>query len=188
MTNEELDIFLRTFYEIKEQSVSGSYGFDDNWNIFIKKILALSPKSYGTKIQNRVIFQNDLKHVKANEDKGDFRKNSKYYEIKTSILTVTNKAANITGVRPWQPIDGYYILIIDARDFENICTYNFHLTKEQMSEELKCLKALPLNGTKRANEGNINLPQRFQLSLNDGNFKRWVQRYSFDTDEVIKKL
>lgn len=188
MLNEELNDFLKTFYEIKDKSTSKNYGFNDDWNIFVKKILPLSPKSYGTKIQNRIIFKNDLQQVKANLDRGDFKKNNCYFEIKTSLLTVTNKSANITGVRQWQEIDGYYIFIIDAINFEKINTYTFRITKDEMEKELGCLGAIPLNGTKRANEGNKNLPLRFGLSLDSENFKRWCKSYLFESDDIIQKL
>jgi hypothetical protein len=195
LTNEELNGFLKTFYEIKEQSISKTYGFDDEWNIFIKKVLPLSPKSFGTKIQNRVIFKNALQQVKANEDKGDFEKNNQYFEIKTSLLTVTNKTANITGVRPWQKIEGYYIFIVNAKDLENISTYSFRLTKDEMEKEIETLKAIPINGTKKANKGNQNLPLRFGLSVNvtSEHFKRWEECYAinskeFNRDNIIQQL
>jgi len=188
MTNEELNHFLKIFYLIKEKSIDENYGFEDEWSMFIKKILPLSPKSYGTKIQNRIVSKNDLQQVKANENKGDFKKDNRYFEIKTSLLTITNKNANITGIRPWQKIEGYYIFIIDARVFEDINTYTFKLTKDEMERELKILNATPLNGTKKANEGNQNLPLRFGLSLNSANFKRWQEHYSFNSDDIVQKL
>ena len=132
MTNDELNDFLRIFHQLKEKSIDPRYGFDDDWDIFIKKILALSPKSYGTKIQNRIIEKNNLVHVKANEDLGDFKIENQYFEIKTSLITVTNKSANITGIRPWQNVNGYYVFIIDANDYNKITTYTFRFTNEEM--------------------------------------------------------
>jgi len=44
MTETELNNFLNIFYKIKEDSIDPRYGFDDEWSIFIKKVLALSPK------------------------------------------------------------------------------------------------------------------------------------------------
>jgi len=187
MTNNALDDFLDIFYQLKRESNDKRYGFDDNWKTFIKKIMFLSPKSYGTKIQNRIIEKNGLEVVKANEDKGDFKKLEQYYEIKTSFITVTNKNANITGIRPWQDINGYYIFIIDARILDNIKTYSFSLTKKEIEIELKELKAIPLNGTKKANKGNKNLPLRFSLSLESKDFKRWTKNYLLNTNETIVK-
>ncbi|WP_424686429.1 hypothetical protein [Halarcobacter ebronensis] len=188
MTNEELNDFLKVFYRLKESSIVKDYGFDDEWNMFIKKILFLSPKSYGTKIQNRIISKNLLQPVKANEDKGDFKKNNRYFEIKTSLLTITNQNANVTGIRPWQKIEGYYIFIIDARVFESINTYAFRLTKDEMASELEIINNNPVNGTKKANEANQNLPLRFALSLDSEDFTRWTREYLFNNDEIIQKL
>jgi hypothetical protein len=190
MTNIELDNFLKIFYQLKENSIDSRYGFDDEWNIFIKKVLALSPKSYGTKIQNRIIEKNNLSSVKANEDLGDFEQNNKYFEIKTSLITITNKTANITGIRPWQQVDGYYIFIIDAKKYDIITTYSFKLSKDEMESELEILKAIPINGTKKANEGNTQSALRFGLPLESENFTRWIKNYLFKTDEddVVKIL
>ena len=58
MKEAELNSFLEKFYKLKKESIEPRYGFDDKWDTFIKKILMLSPKSYGTKIQNRVIEKN----------------------------------------------------------------------------------------------------------------------------------
>ncbi len=189
MTDIELNNFLNIFFELKTNSKDPRYGFDDNWNTFIKKVLALSPKSYGTKIQNRIMEKNNLESVKASEDKGDFKIDNKYFEIKCSLITVTNTNANITGIRPWQDINGYYIFIIDARDYKNITTYSFKLSKVEMGEELKALNACPINGTKKANEGNTKSALRFGFSLDSENFKRWCKDYLFTTkDDIIKEL
>jgi len=189
MTDIELNNFLNIFYELKRNSKDPRYGFNDNWNTFIKKVLALSPKSYGTKIQNRIMEKNNLESVKANEDKGDFKIDNKYFEIKCSLITVTNITANITGIRPWQDVDGYYIFIIDAKDCKNIITYSFKLSKIEMENELKVLNACPINGTKKANEGNTKSALRFGFSLESENFKRWCKDYLFTTeDNIVKKL
>lgn len=190
MTNIELDNFLKIFYQLKKNSINSKYGFDDEWNIFIKKILALSPKSYGTKIQNRIIEKNNLLSVKANEDLGDFKKDNEYFEIKTSLISITNKTANITGIRPWQQLDGYYIFIIDAKEHEVITTYSFKLSKDEMDSELRTLKAIPVNGTKKANKGNSQSALRFGLPLEGENFKRWKKDYFFriEEDDIIKIL
>ena len=130
-----------------------------------------------------------MSSVKANEDLGDFEKNNKYFEVKTSLITITNKTANITGIRPWQEVDGYYIFIIDAKNYDNIVTYSFKLSKNEMEGELKKLKAIPINGTKKANEGNTKSALRFSLSLESEEFLRWKSSYLFTTkDKVVKKL
>ncbi len=190
MTNDELNDFLRIFHQLKEKSIDPRYGFDDDWDIFIKKILALSPKSYGTKIQNRIIEKNNLVHVKANEDLGDFKIENQYFEIKTSLITVTNKSANITGIRPWQNVNGYYVFIIDANDYNKITTYTFRFTNEEMKKELVTLKAIPVNGTKKANKENTKSALRFGISLKSDNFRRWQKNFLFVTieDDIVKEL
>jgi hypothetical protein len=185
MTNEELNNFVEVFYTIKAESKAATFGFADDWQTFIKKMILLSPKSYGTKIQNRVMDKNGLCAVSASANKGDCEKNDKYYEIKTTILTPTNKNANITGVREWQEITGYLIFIIDARKLAKIETYSFYLTKEQLNDEKsKGITFSDLNGTKEANQNNKKNAKRFGFSLNSEHFKRWYRDYSIDLNNA----
>lgn len=170
--------FLECFYAIKEQSKNHNYGFDADWITFVKMILPLSPKSIGTKIQNRFQEKNGLISISASEDRGDCKYGDKYFEIKTSIINNTNTSANITGLRTWQKIDEYIIIIIDASRLSSIETYVFSLTKENMEKEMKILKAAPLNGTKESNKNNEKIPMRLGIAPKSDHFKRWVKNYT----------
>lgn len=185
----DIDDFLEYFYKLKTYSKEEQYGFDDKWEVFIKKILFLSPKSYGTKIENRLIFKHKLNKVAANLNKGDFEKSGKFYEIKTSILTPTNNIANITGIRLWQNISGYFIFIIDARILKNIIIYPFFITKEDMVNQQNYLSFTPTSGTKEINKNNNNISMGFHIKVdeNDDNFKKWREEFSFENQDVIKE-
>ena len=185
MTNEELNDFVEIFYTIKEESKAAAFGFEDDWQTFIKKMILLSPKAYGTKIQNRIMHKNGLSAVSASDNKADCEKNGEYYEIKTTILTPTNKNANIAGVREWQNITGYLIFIIDARKLAQIVTYSFYLTKEQLdNEKSKGITFSDLNGTKEANKNNEKSAKRFGFSLDSEHFQRWRQDYLIDLNNA----
>lgn len=180
MHNEsQIEIALQILREIKEDSSKDSkYGFNDEWNTFIKKMQFLSPKSFGTRIQNRIIEKNDFEKVSASEDKGDFRKSGKYFEFKTTILTPSNTGANFVNVRPYQKIDGYYCLVVDT----NVTPYEtmqFYLTKEQMDTELELLKANAANGTIKSNKENKNVSYRFTIDFSTENESaiRWINEY-----------
>lgn len=180
MEEKELDEFLYNFYKLKKASKDKRYGFNDNFDLFIKMILFLSPRSYGTKIENRFIEKNNFKKVSSNEKRGDFLYEDNYYEVKSSILTVTNKIANITNIRTYQDIEGYYILIIDARNIKCIKKYLYYLDKNDMGKELECLNACPTSGTKDVNISNKNIPLSIKLDVNNKNnhFIRWEKKYN----------
>ena len=178
----EIEKALQILREIKENSsMDLRYGFDDDWNSFIKKMQFLTPKSFGTRIQNRIIEKNDFAKTNASLDLGDFEKNGKYYEFKTTLLTPSNKGANFVNIRPNQQIVGYYCLVVNT----NIIPYEtvqFYLTKQQMGTELKLLKANASNGTIISNQDNINVSFRFTIDFSKANENavRWISDYKID--------
>jgi hypothetical protein len=181
--DSQIEIALQILREIKEDSSKDSkYGFTDDWNTFIKKMQFLSPKSYGTRIQNRIIEKNSFEKLGASDDKGDFKNDGKYFEFKTTILTPSNTGANFVNVRPYQEIDGYYCLVVNT----NISPYEttqFYLTKEQMDRELVFLKANASNGTIASNKENKNVSYRFTIDFSTENESavRWINEYKINT-------
>jgi hypothetical protein len=172
----EIDIALKTLREVKLNSSKDlRYGFDLNWEDFIKIMQFLSPKSFGTRIQNRIIELNEFTKVNPSDDNGDFSISGKSYEFKTSILTTSNKLANFVGIRPYQgEIDGYILIVIDTNSVP-YKTLQFKLFKDQMKEELEIMKANPSNGTKQSNLLNKNISYRFSIDVISDNInsKRW---------------
>jgi len=176
MTSQELDIALKALREVKLNSTQDlRYGFDLNWEDFIKVMQFLSPKSFGTRIQNRIIEKNNFTKVNPSDDNGDFSISGKFFEFKTSILTTSNKLANFVGIRPYQEkIDGYMLIVIDTNSAP-YKTFQFQLSKGQMKEELDLMKANPSNGTKQSNQLNKNISYRFSIDLISDNLnsRRW---------------
>ena len=181
--DNQIEIALQILREIKEESSKDSkYGFNDDWNTFIKKMQFLSPKSFGTRIQNRIIEKNSFEKVNASDDKGDFKKDDKYFEFKTTILTPSNTGANFVNIRPYQKIDGYYCLVVNT----NILPYEtiqFYLDKEHMDKELWLLKANASNGTIASNIENRNISFRFTIDFSTENESaiRWMDKYKINS-------
>ncbi len=172
----EFEKALNILREIKsESSKNPKYGFDDDWIVFIQKMQFLSPKAFGTRIQNRIILKNGFEKVNASIDKGDFKINNEYYEFKVSILTPSNKLANFVNIRPYQEITGYYCVVVNTLS-ESYETYQFKLSKDQMDSEIKALNASFANGTKVANLENKNPAYRFSIDLinKNENGNRWL--------------
>lgn len=180
----DLNELLEAFYEIKSKSTNPEFGFSDDWITFVKKMVFLSPKSRGSRIQNRIIKLNNGESVSSSDEKGDFKLDGKFYEIKTSLLDATNKTIHIVGIREWQDIDGYFILVIDAQDYKAISTFKFFLTKEQMSLELKQKNAQASSGTKEANKDNLKVAKRFSIEYNGTIFNGWKKQYKTDKIEL----
>lgn len=179
----EIEIALKILRQIKEESsLNDRYGFDEDWASFIMKMQFLSPKSFGTRIQNRIIEKNNFNRTNASKDIGDFEIDGKYFEFKTTILTPSNKLANFVNIRPYQAIDGYFCLVIDTNK-SPYQTSQYKLTKEQMDMELELLKANPANGTQTSNLGNKNLSYRFSVDFSheNGISFRWKNNYQIDS-------
>lgn len=181
--DNQIEIALQILREIKKNSSKDSkYGFNDDWNSFIKKMQFLSPKSFGTRIQNRIIEKNNFEKVSASEDKGDFSKDGKLFEFKASILTPSNTGANFVNIRQYQQIDGYYCIVIDT----NVSPYKttqFYLSKDEMDKELKLLKANASNGTIASNKDNKNVSYRFTINFATKNETavRWLSEYMINS-------
>ncbi len=123
--------------------------------------------------------KNKYTKVKASLNKGDFVHGEKYYEIKSTLLDATNENANITNIRN-QEIEGYYILVINAENYEDIKTHCFYLDKNKMKKECNSNNASPMNGTSQANKGNKNIPLRFSINIGSDVFKKWEKKYLCD--------
>ena len=179
LTEKEIENALAVLREVKsESSKNDRYGFEDEWNVFLKKMQFLSPKAFGTRIQNRIIEKNNFNKVKASRDKGDFEYDGKYYEFKVSILNASNKAANFVNIRPYQDIEGYYLIVVNTNT-SPYQTSQYYLSKAQMDKELEHLHAGAANGTKESNKANKNISYRFSIDLmgDNDNSRRWAKEY-----------
>lgn len=165
--------------EIKQMSVTDKeLGFDLPIRDFIMLMQMLTAQSYGSRIQNRFIKELGLKKVSAGENMGDCVDNmGDFYEVKCSIITVTNTRLNFVQIRPWQKIKGYFGIAIDTR-VEPTRIEVYRLDKSQMEEECERMKASSAHGTKEANKHNENKELRFDLTIDqrDLDYIRW-QKY-----------
>ena len=114
-------------------------------------------------------IKNNCEIVPKNENKGDFKKDNKYYEYKISLNDQIN--FRLIQIRPWQDCD----YIIQFVTFEKI--YTFILTKEEMMKEIKLCKAGYAHGTKEANKDNTNIEYTMTIKKDTGNWQRWIDKY-----------
>ena len=113
--------------------------------------------------------------VDKNEDRGDLKKNGRYYEYKSSGYN-QNNSVNMIQIRLWQDCD-YIIQWIS--DDEAI---TFVLTRTEMELEIKKLKAASAHGTKKSLEFNKNKELRMTLKRDSADWDRWISNYCKEGD------
>ena len=153
--DELIDLTLRR--EISEQD-------------FYKISSVLTPQSRSPLWENYFIQKHGCERVNKNEDRGDLKKNDKYYEYKCSGYN-QNNAVNILQIRPWQKCD----YIIQRISDDGAIT--FVLTRAEIKLEMKNLKARPAHGTKTALEDNRNVEFGMRLKIGSADWDRWISNY-----------
>lgn len=180
VTQEEISLALETMKRVRNLSKGNSrYGFNDDFDTFIMKMMCLTPQSYGARIQKYLIERFGFETIPPKDDAGDLKdQTGEHWELKASIITSTNTALNMVQIRPWQDIYGYYCIAIDTRvsPFKETI---FALSKSQMNQELEAMKATSAHGTKTATANNDNVELRLSLNINpdDSNYQRWIETY-----------
>ena len=178
-TEAELDEALALIAEISKMANGNpGFGFDDPYDFFIKKMMCLTPQSYGARIQNYIAEKFNLQKVIQAKGKGDWKNSmQQHYEVKVSIITGNNDSLNVVQIRPWQEISGYYLVAIDTRT-SPFKSFVFHLSKNEMSIECEKL-ASSAHGTKSANSNNENVELRFSVKISetDPTFIGWCSKY-----------
>lgn len=195
MNCDEINKLLNTKNQWIKKLKNKNYGMDNDLEYFIKNISLLTAQSASVRIENRVSKDFELKKISPSIDLGDFIDyKGNYYEFKASILNETNDCLNIVQIRLWQEIQYYLLIAFDIRDLNNFRSYMFILTKQQMIEEMKLVKACAAHGTKKANEFNLNTELRYSLKINQNSdvYKRWLKDYlyCYDNfkDDFLNKL
>lgn len=162
---------------ITKELKNKEWGFDKPWEHFITAVSLLSAQSYGARIQNRIIKENEFTKIAASEEKGDYLKNGQGVEFKASIINEANKYLNMVQIRLWQNVS-YHCVAFDIRG-QNFKTYNFNLTHDQMEQEISTMNACAAHGTSSANDSNEKVEYRVGLVVDpeDKHFKRWTEKY-----------
>lgn len=181
-TEEQVDSALEIMRYFKESSDGKpEFGYDLSLNFFLKIMKFLTPQSYGSRIQNKLIKSLGFSKVDQRLDKGDYKDQfGHHYEVKISLITETNNSLNMVQIRPWQEIKGYICIAIDLREDPKI--YTFKLNKEEMKAECELMKASSAHGTKNAvkNNENIELRMGLKIDLKNKDFLRWKEKYLTD--------
>ena len=106
--------------------------------------------------ENYFIKKHGCERVRKEEDRGDFKKNGRYYEYKSSGYNQDN-SVHMLQIRPWQDCD----YIIQSITDDGATT--FVLTHAEMMFEMKKLNASPAHGTKEVVADNEKIEYMMRL-------------------------
>lgn len=178
--------FIKQQHDIRSKAHENKeLGFDWDLEDFINLMRCLPPQNYGTRIQNRVIKNLKFQKCKASDDCGDCLDNfGDNYEIKTSIIDGINTSLNVLKIRPWVNVN-YYVIAFDCRPETPFKCYFFRLSKNEIEQELKLLKARASNNIKEVNLKNKNVDLRFSIEIESKDFQRWIKKYSSNASNII---
>lgn len=177
---DQLDITLGTMFDQRAAAQRDKrHGFDQPWEILARELCLLTPQAYGLRLQNFFCEYFDWDPVKSSLDRGDaFDKG--HVEIKSSVLSRSNRQVNLVQIRPYQDIKGYRVFVVDSTD--GYVVHRFDLTKKQMTTELGLI-GRNAHGTNISAAANSNREYsiRFPMEPGDTTYERWKQRYHRST-------
>ena len=142
---------------------------------FYKISSVLSTQSRSPLWENYFIKKHDCERVRKEEDRGDFKKNGRYYEYKSSGYNQDN-SVHMLQIRPWQDCD----YIIQSISDDGATT--FVLTHAEMMLEMKKLKASPAHGTKEVVADNEKIEYMMRLKRDSADWQRWIDNYHKERD------
>ena len=137
---------------------------------FYKISSVLSTQARSPLWENYFIKKHDCQRVNKSEDRGDFKKNGRYYEYKSSGYNLNN-SVHLLQIRPWQDCD----YIIESISDDGATT--FVLTHAEMMLEMKRLKAAPAHGTPKALEDNKTIEYGMEVKKGSAGWDRWINNY-----------
>ncbi len=142
---------------------------------FYKISSVLSTQSRSPLWENYFMKKHDCERVNKSEDRGDFKKNGRYYEYKSSGYNLDN-SVNMLQIRPWQDCD----YIIQSISDDGATT--FVLTHAEMMLEMDKLKASPAHGTRKALVNNENIEYMMAVKRDSTDWDRWINNYRKEDD------
>lgn len=176
---DELDELLSQLYLWRERARRegpSRFGMLDPWPLFIRKMLCLTPQSYGERLQTYLARALQLTRVPASRSAGDaVDASGRSYELKATVITPSNPDANFVQLRPHHQVDEYRLFVVD-RDLQ---LWSFRLTGAQMRAEIRSHGDQLSHGTRAEASANTHheYSVRFSWRPDDPTRQRWCRRY-----------
>lgn len=144
------------------------WNFDKSWKEFLMSAkYYCTPSSYGTRIQNRIIFENGFKKVDSKKDRGDAYDsgNDDYSEIKVAFMNV-KKYYSILQVRLYQNVDYYYLFFINDKYQHS----EYKIPKKEF-KEITEKYGQACHGTEDSRKNNENI--EYRIDFKPSNVEQW---------------
>lgn len=189
-TDEELIEFYKKLDLLKKEfKTNRMFAFDLMPQQFFLRVRHLKTQIYGLRIQGYFAYHLDYDITPSSWDCGDFKNGMGHdIEFKVSFKDDESQSINCKQIRLWQDLDFYYVLSVDYRDYNNIKYKMYELTKQEMEQECKLMKATAVANTKENTTEKSSLG--FSIKENTEHYKRWEENYlnkKFDIDKIVQK-
>lgn len=183
VTKKEIEDSIKIMDIVRQEAQNDSeYGFNENWEDFMKRMRILTTQSSGGRMQDYIFKKLGWEKIPSKLNKGDVKNSlGQYFEVKVTTITTSNTTANIVQIRPYQNVSAYHIFVIDSTNKYTLT--HFQLSKNEMKEEVRLIGS-QAHGTKEsvAKNPNVEYAIHFKWDENDKNYQRWIQNYKQDTN------
>jgi hypothetical protein len=172
-----LDESLKLRKYIREcASKDEKFAFEYDMCLFLKIMHGyITPQSYGSRIQNRLLKEYNLIKVPSSLDKGDAKNNNqKHGEIKISYKDVENRF-HFVQIRPYQKCNFYLLYTIDPDD--NYSTITFIILEDNINEVLKKFGATNCHGVSKNKLDKTKEELRFSVEKNTDAWKYLIDNF-----------
>lgn len=122
-------------------------------------------------------FCKGMERVSSHDEMGDRKNANSSFQFKVTIIDAHKTKAMFNRISIWQDTPNYWCVIVNKPS--RYAPRFYVLTKKQMTEELKILRAIPTNGTKKSNRFNKrnHMSISFECDKNNRHFIRWEKSY-----------
>lgn len=137
---------------------------------FYSSMRLFSPQQWSIRAENYQRNQNGWEKVSPSEARGDAKGSGKYYELKTTFISLTNPQANFVQLRPHHEVDYALTVVMFDNSVQKFC-----LTHRQMNDEIRNDPQLA-HGTKQKESSDTD---EYAIRIKPGSTKwnEWVTKY-----------
>lgn len=165
---------LSSAVSIKDKLIDLTFAQIISEQEFYKISSVLSPQSRSPMWARYFIAKHGCEKVKKSEERGDFKKNGRHYEYKSSGYNQDN-SVHMVQIRPWQNCD----YIVQSISDDGAIT--FVLMNTEMKLEMQKLKTSRAHGTQTL-VNNENIEYRMTLKKDAEDWDRWINHYHKEGD------
>lgn len=150
----------KAFERRSELNIIDSADYDMDMDEFICHLINVcQPMKYGLEFPKKVCYDSNyaMKEISGTMDRGDcVIGNSKYAELKISVVGDTKKKYNIRNIRKWQDFDYYILCLVYINSNTEEFNVRYYCVDKDVITNNPALKLSYQNGTAKSNANNEN--------------------------------